>query len=129
MLRNSPLLEIYKKKGIEVLLLDDDIDEILFSNVDKYGDTDLKSVNKSSPDELKDDSAPEHGRRKSRSPQAAAGEDQGSTRRCGKRSSRLLSARGQSLGHRVGRRRAERPHATDDARHGPERDSRTHANP
>ena len=30
MLRNSPLLEIYKKKGIEVLLLDDDIDEIVF---------------------------------------------------------------------------------------------------
>ena len=47
MLRNSPLLEIYKKKGIEVLLLDDDIDEIVFSSVDKYGDTDLKSVNKS----------------------------------------------------------------------------------
>jgi molecular chaperone HtpG len=60
MLRNSPLLEIYKKKGIEVLLLDDDIDEIVFSNVDKYGDLDLKSVNKSTPDELKDDAAPEH---------------------------------------------------------------------
>jgi len=59
MLRNSPLLEIYKKKGVEVLLLDDDIDEIVFSNVDKYGDTDLKSVNKSTPEELKDDSAPE----------------------------------------------------------------------
>jgi molecular chaperone HtpG len=60
MLRNSPLLEIYKKKGIEVLLLDDDIDEIVFSNVDKYGDIDLKSVNKSTAgDDLKDDSAPE----------------------------------------------------------------------
>jgi len=59
MLRNSPLLEIYKKKGIEVLLLDDDIDEIVFSNVDKYGDIDLRSVNKSTIDELKDDSAPE----------------------------------------------------------------------
>jgi molecular chaperone HtpG len=60
MLRNSPLLEIYKKKGIEVLLLDDDIDEIVFSNVDKYGDTDLKSVNKSNiDDELKSESTPE----------------------------------------------------------------------
>src|ERR1700734_871628 len=59
MLRNSPLLEIYKKKGIEVLLLDDDIDEIVFSSVPKYGDIDLKAVNKSTPDELKDDSAPE----------------------------------------------------------------------
>ena len=60
MLRNSPLLEIYKKKGIEVLLLDDDIDEIVFSNVDKYGDIDLKSVNKSSiDDDLKGDATPE----------------------------------------------------------------------
>jgi len=60
MLRNSPLLEIYKKKGIEVLLLDDDIDEIVFSSVTKYGDIDLKAVNKSATSEdLEDDSAPE----------------------------------------------------------------------
>ncbi|HTF63783.1 MAG TPA: molecular chaperone HtpG [Edaphobacter sp.] len=60
MLRNSPLLEIYKKKGIEVLILDDDIDEIVFSSIEKYGDTDLKAVNKSSTSEdLKDDSTPE----------------------------------------------------------------------
>jgi molecular chaperone HtpG len=57
MLRNSPLLEIYKKKGLEVLLLDDDIDEIVFSTVTKYGDIDLKAVNKSSiPEDLKDHS-------------------------------------------------------------------------
>jgi molecular chaperone HtpG len=57
MLRNSPLLEIYKKKGIEVLILDDDIDEIVFSTVAKFGDVDLKAVNKSSTSEdLKDDS-------------------------------------------------------------------------
>ncbi len=60
MLRNSPLLEIYKKKGIEVLLLDDDFDEIIFSAVPKYGDTELKAVNKSSTSEdLEDESAPE----------------------------------------------------------------------
>jgi len=60
MLRNSPLLEIYKKKGIEVLLLDDDIDEIVFSSVAKYGDIDLKGVNKSTAgDDLKDESTPE----------------------------------------------------------------------
>src|SRR6201995_1674313 len=60
MLRNSPLLEIYKKKGIEVLVLDDDIDEIVFSTVAKYGDIDLKAVNRSStPEDLKDDSTPE----------------------------------------------------------------------
>jgi molecular chaperone HtpG len=57
MLRNSPLLEIYKKKGIEVLILDDDIDEIVFSSVDKYGDIEFKAVNKSTTaDDLKDDS-------------------------------------------------------------------------
>ena len=60
MLRNSPLLEIYKKKDIEVLILDDDIDEIVFSMVPKYSDIDLKAVNKSTTnDDLKDDSAPE----------------------------------------------------------------------
>jgi molecular chaperone HtpG len=60
MLRKSPLLEIYKKKGIEVLILDDDIDEIVFSTITKYGDIDLKAVNKSSTSEdLKDEAAPE----------------------------------------------------------------------
>jgi molecular chaperone HtpG len=59
-LRTSPLLEIYKKKGIEVLILDDDIDEIVFSSVPKYGEIDLKAVNKSmTSDDLKDESAPE----------------------------------------------------------------------
>ncbi len=51
LLRTSPLLEIYKKKDIEVLLLDDDIDEIVFSGVDKYGEIELKAVNKSSTSE------------------------------------------------------------------------------
>ncbi len=60
LLRTSPLLEIYKKKEIEVLILDDEIDEIVFSGVDKYGETELKSVNKSSTsDDLKDEKEPE----------------------------------------------------------------------
>ncbi|GGH07531.1 molecular chaperone HtpG [Silvibacterium dinghuense] len=60
MLRNSPLLEIYKKKGIEVLILDDDIDEIVFSTVPQYDGVDFKSVNKSGAGEdLKDESTPE----------------------------------------------------------------------
>jgi len=60
LLRTSPLLEIYKKKDIEVLILDDDIDEIVFSGVEKYGSIDLKAVNKASTsDDLKDDTAPE----------------------------------------------------------------------
>ena len=56
-LRTSPLLEIYKKKDIEVLILDDEIDEIVFSGgVDKYQDIELKAVNKSSAgDDLKDE--------------------------------------------------------------------------
>ncbi len=56
LLRSSPLLEIYKKKDIEVLLLDDEIDEIVFSGIDKYGDIDLKAVNKAATSEdLKDE--------------------------------------------------------------------------
>ena len=50
-LRTSPLLEIYKKKDIEVLVLDDEIDEFVFAGIDKYGDTDLKAVNKTSAGE------------------------------------------------------------------------------
>jgi len=60
LLRTSPLLEIYKKKNLEVLLLDDDIDEIVFSGVDKYGEIELKAVNKASTsDDLKDDTKQE----------------------------------------------------------------------
>ncbi len=46
-LKNSPLLEMYNKKDIEVLLLDDEIDEIIISSVPKYDEKDLKSVNRS----------------------------------------------------------------------------------
>jgi len=59
LLRTSPLLEIYKRKDLEVLILDDDIDEIVFSGIDKYSDTDLKAINKASTGEdLKDESEP-----------------------------------------------------------------------
>jgi molecular chaperone HtpG len=55
LLRTSPLLEIYRKKDLEVLILDDDIDEIVFSGIDKYGEIDLKAVNKTSTsDDLND---------------------------------------------------------------------------
>jgi molecular chaperone HtpG len=56
LLRTSPLLEIYKRKEIEVLILDDDIDEIVFAGIEKYGEIDLKAVNKTATSEdLKDD--------------------------------------------------------------------------
>ena len=59
LLRTSPLLEIYKKKDFEVLILDDEFDEIVFAGIDKYGETDLKSVNKTTTsDDLKDESEP-----------------------------------------------------------------------
>ena len=60
LLRTSPLLEIYKKREIEVLILDDDFDEIVFSGVDKYGEIDLKAINKASTSEdLKDEAEPD----------------------------------------------------------------------
>ena len=60
LLRTSPLLEIYKKKDFEVLILDDDLDEIVFSGIEKYGEIDLKAVNKSSTSEdLKDEAEPD----------------------------------------------------------------------
>ncbi len=60
LLRTSPLLEIYKKKDLEVLILDDEIDEIVFSGVDKYGEIDLKAVNKAATGEdLKDEAEPD----------------------------------------------------------------------
>ena len=55
-LRNSPLLEIYDKKDIEVLILDDEIDEIIISSVPKYDEKDLKSVNRSgAADDISED--------------------------------------------------------------------------
>ena len=46
-LRNSPLLEAYKQKNIEVLIMDDEIDEIVIPAVGKYNDVGFKSVNRS----------------------------------------------------------------------------------
>lgn len=46
-LRNSPLLELYKKKDLEVLILDDEIDEIIFPAIQKYKEYELKAVNRS----------------------------------------------------------------------------------
>ncbi len=55
-LRNSPLIEGYVKKGIEVLIMSDEIDEIVIPSIGKYKDIDLKSVNKSgTADDFKTD--------------------------------------------------------------------------
>jgi molecular chaperone HtpG len=53
-LRNSPLLEAYKDKDIEVFIMDEDIDEIVIPSIGKYKDVDLKPVNRSdAADDLK----------------------------------------------------------------------------
>lgn len=55
-LRASPLLEAYRKRGIEVLIMDDEIDEIVLPGVGRYKDIELKAVNrKDAADELKSD--------------------------------------------------------------------------
>jgi molecular chaperone HtpG len=50
-LRNSPLLEAYKKQDIEVLIMDDDIDEIVVPSIGTYDETEMKSVNRAGTDE------------------------------------------------------------------------------
>ncbi len=50
-LRSSPLLEAYKKKGFEVLIMADDIDDIVIPAYGKYKDFDLKAVNRAGSDE------------------------------------------------------------------------------
>jgi len=46
-LRDSPLLEVYKQKDIEVLIMDDELDELVIPAVGKYRDNAFKSVNRS----------------------------------------------------------------------------------
>ena len=55
-LKNSPLLEMYNEKEIEVLIMDQDIDEFVIPTIKKYKEHDLKSVNFSdAAEELKTD--------------------------------------------------------------------------
>lgn len=46
-LRQSPLLEMYQKKDIEVLIMDDPVDEIIIPAAGRYHDLELKSINRS----------------------------------------------------------------------------------
>jgi molecular chaperone HtpG len=56
MLRNSPLLEAYRSKDIEVLIMDDEIDEIVVPSIGNFKEKELKAVNRSgSADDLKTD--------------------------------------------------------------------------
>lgn len=44
--RNSPHLEVFRRHGVEVLLLPDPVDEWLVAHLDRYGDYELASVAK-----------------------------------------------------------------------------------
>ena len=50
-LRASPLLEAYKSKGFEVLIMADEIDDIVIPSLNKYKEYDLKAVNRAGSDE------------------------------------------------------------------------------
>ncbi len=55
-LRESPLLEMYKDKDIEVLIMDDELDEIVIPSINKYKDVDFKTINRSdAAEDLKTD--------------------------------------------------------------------------
>jgi len=55
-LRNSPLLETYKERGIEVLIMDDEIDELVAPVIGRYQEVELKSVGRSgTAEDLKTD--------------------------------------------------------------------------
>jgi len=54
-LKNSPLLEVCNNKNIEVLLMDHEIDEMVFGAMQKYNDHDFKSINHANAlEEIKD---------------------------------------------------------------------------
>ena len=67
-LKYSPLLEVYKKRGVEVCLFEDEIDDIVFTGVREYKKYKLKSVNHSdATDDLEgDESKPENKKQSSK---------------------------------------------------------------
>lgn len=50
LLQNSPLLEKFKKREIEVLFFDEEIDSIVMPMVNQYGDLPLKAINSAEAD-------------------------------------------------------------------------------
>lgn len=56
MLKNSPLIEQFKAKDIEVLLLDEEVDAVVVPMINEYKKTPLKAVNSSNiNEEIKED--------------------------------------------------------------------------
>ena len=56
-LREAPQLEVFAKKGVEVLLLGEPVDEVLVAVLDKYKDKELKSAARGALDGLPDSDA------------------------------------------------------------------------
>jgi molecular chaperone HtpG len=50
-LRKSPLLEMYRRQGLEVLICADEIDELVVPSIGRYGDLELKAVNRAGAEE------------------------------------------------------------------------------
>ncbi len=54
LLKNSPLLESYKERDIEVLLLDEEVDNIVIPQIGNYKDTPLSAINHADLEEDKE---------------------------------------------------------------------------
>lgn len=64
-LKNSPLLEVCNKKDIQVLLMDHEIDEMVFGAMQKYKDHDFKSINHANAlEEIKDEKSKDDKKKK-----------------------------------------------------------------
>ncbi len=64
MLKNSPLIESFKAKDIEVLILDDEVDALIMPMVTEYDKTPVKSVSTSDIDEEQKEDKKEEDKKK-----------------------------------------------------------------
>ncbi len=77
--KNSPHLEIFRKKGIEVLLLSDRVDEWLVGNLTEFDGKQLQSVAKGDLDlgKLEDEAEKKEQEQEGRRAQGSDREDEG----------------------------------------------------
>jgi molecular chaperone HtpG len=88
--KNSPQLEVFKKKGIEVLLMTDRVDEWALNYLHDFDGTPLQSVAKGAVDlgKLQDEAEKKAAEEAAEVFQTAAGQAQGSAQRQGRRRAR-----------------------------------------
>ena len=100
-----------------MLILDDEVDEIVFSGIDKYGDIELKAINKAATSEdLKDEAEPDKGEEL----KPLLDKIKATLGRPCEGCAGLSAARRQPVLHRFRRRRAFDEDAADAACHGSE---------